>query len=98
VHFRTSCLRAVTYGSSVGIASAHDTAIEGADWGLTATEEKQMPTTLALALPTRSVAAGQLEFAVVCLFSLLGLTVTAAVLACASGETISLILNSMSLG
>ena len=57
-----------------------------------------MPTTLALALPTRSEAAGQLEFAVVCLFSLLGLTLTVAVLACVSDETISLMFNSMSLG
>jgi hypothetical protein len=66
--------------------------------GLTETEEKQMPTTLALTLPTKSVAAGQPEFAIVCLFSLLGLILTAAVLACASDETISLMLNSMSLG
>jgi hypothetical protein len=57
-----------------------------------------MPTTLALTLPTKSVAAGQPEFAVVCLFSLLGLILTAAVLACASDETISLIVNSMTLG
>jgi hypothetical protein len=65
---------------------------------LTETAEEQMPTTLALTLPTKSVAAGQLEFAAVCLFSLLGLTGTAAVLACVSGETLGLITTSMSFG
>jgi hypothetical protein len=57
-----------------------------------------MPTTLVLTHPTKSASGSQLEFGAVCLFSLLGLTFTTAILACVSGATVSLISSSMSLG
>jgi hypothetical protein len=57
-----------------------------------------MLTTLAPTLPMESLRGGSLEFAVVCGFSLLGLTFTAAVLPFLSDEAVNTITASMSLG
>ena len=53
-----------------------------------------MPTTLVQALPTAFSTVSP-DLAVVCLFSLLGLTLTAAILSCVSTETVSMMFSSI---
>jgi hypothetical protein len=52
-----------------------------------------MSTTLTQALPITPLATIPPDLAVVCLFSLLGLMLSGAVLSCVSSETISMILS-----
>ena len=54
-----------------------------------------MSTTLAQTLPIRLSPPIWLDFAVVCLFSLFGLMLSAVVLSCVSSETISMMFSSM---
>jgi hypothetical protein len=54
-----------------------------------------MSTFLAHTRPIRPLATIRPDLAVVCLFSLLGLTLSAVVLSCVSSETISIILSSI---
>jgi len=54
-----------------------------------------MSTTLTQALPITPLATIRPDLAVVCLFSLLGLTLSAAVLSCVSTETIDMMFSSI---
>jgi hypothetical protein len=55
-----------------------------------------MSTTLAQTLPIRTSLPIWLDPTVVCLFSLVGLTISAVVLSCVSSETISIMFSSIS--
>jgi hypothetical protein len=54
-----------------------------------------MSTALAQTLPTTPLAAIRPELTVLCLFSLLGLTLSAVVLSCVSSETITVMFSSI---
>jgi hypothetical protein len=54
-----------------------------------------MSTLLAQTLPITPLATIRPDLTVVCLFSLLGLTLSAVVLSCVSSETISIMLSSI---